>query len=320
MAQGYRPGPAPATVTEHEHERMMAPLLPNGLIGPPSSQPLVYADSTGLHVKVAPNREAWVRGSLWWTDGDGLTVPISENAESETRYDRVVLRLDRSDWSVSVAVVEGVPGGGEPSVTQDPGPSGVYEVRIATVTVAPGATTIHPADVQPWQTYVGSLPIVVAEPGEASTDGLPWSTYLRYAPSRDQLLLVTPAGSHMLWWDTGWVDLGAAASGWTATQPSYIRRVGHQVTLVLGNFQRTGGNIASGTHTRLLPAIPADFRYSGPQSIDFAAHHSSGPQTVRLTLYRTVSSTGRHNQLWITDHSGIQTGQSVRGTTITWSV
>lgn len=115
----------------------------------------VYGDSSGRQVKVKTGR-ASVRGH-WYENTAEETVAIAANASGNPRIDRVVLRLDPSANSIVLAVVQGTPAGSPsaPSLTQTD--VGTYELTLAKVAVANGASTIAAGDVTDERTYVDGI-------------------------------------------------------------------------------------------------------------------------------------------------------------------
>lgn len=322
MAESSWPGPGPATVTEAQWEALAEGFWQSGLIGSPLDPAPVFADSTGMHVKIRAGTRARVRGQLWDAGDTDLVVQISANAAGSTRIDLVVLRLDRSTWLVEATVVEGTPGGGVPAVATDVGDTGEWDLIIGRVDVPAGeSTSITPSMVAARTAYLGPV-LEIANTGQPLGQQGAYPYRLRYAPAQDRLMLERPAGTVDLWRDTGWVQvttLGQTISGWEVTRPTYARRVGMWVHLNLGNFERTGGAISRGTDTRIMTALPADYRYSGPQSVD-ATLLIGNDRPVRVVLYRHGSPTGRGNQIWVTNHGGIARGDTVYGTSMVWSV
>lgn len=321
MAQSSWPGAAPAVVTERQWEALAEPMW-SGLLGSPLDPPPVYGDATGMHVKVRAGTRAYVRGHVWEAGDTDLQLSIAPNASGAPRIDLVVLRLDRSAWTVTAEVVQGTPGGGTPAVSTDTGDTGKWELVIGRVVVPAGeSTTITAGMVAARTAYLGPG-LQVADTGQPLSQPGDYPYRLRYGPTQDRLMLERPAGTVDLWRDTGWVQvttLGQTISGWEVTRPTYVRRVGMWVHLNLGNFERTGGAISRGTDTRIMTALPADYRYSGPQSVD-AILLIGNDHPVRAVLYRHGSPTDRGNQIWLTNHGGIARGDTVYGTTIIWSV
>lgn len=115
----------------------------------------VYGDSSGRQVKVKTGR-ACVRGH-WYENTAEETVAIAANASGNPRIDRIVLRLDPSANSIVLAVVQGTPAGSPsaPALTQTD--VGTYELTLARVAVANGASTIAAGDVTDERTYVDGV-------------------------------------------------------------------------------------------------------------------------------------------------------------------
>lgn len=153
MAESSWPSPSDGrTVDDIEHEKIGIGFGPYaGVIGDFTSPQLIYGDSSGRQFKVAADRYALVRGHIWWSGSSIVTVPIAANTSGSTRVDLVVLRLSRTTWDVNLTVIQGTPGAGNPSSTQNNGTTGVWDLQLAYVTVANNASTISAANVQ----YIG---------------------------------------------------------------------------------------------------------------------------------------------------------------------
>jgi hypothetical protein len=111
-----------------------------------SAAPLqVFADSTGMQVKVQPGA-AGIRGFYYDSDAI-LTKSIAAANATNPRIDRVVLRLDAPLNTISVAVVQGTPAASPavPSLTQTDG--GVWELPLAQVRVNAAVSTIQSSNV-----------------------------------------------------------------------------------------------------------------------------------------------------------------------------
>jgi hypothetical protein len=144
--------PSPDTsrvVNDAQYERLALSYgAQAGLVGSPADTALIYGDSTGMQIKVRADRYACVRGYEWYSGATDFTKTITANSSGSTRIDLVVLRLSRTTWNVTVAVVNGTPGAGTaPNPTQNTGSTGVFELPLATVTVANAAATITAGNV-----------------------------------------------------------------------------------------------------------------------------------------------------------------------------
>lgn len=147
MAESSWPSPSNGrVVNDAQYERLGMSYGPvAGMVGRFETPAVVFADSTGMQIKVSADRYALVRGHEWYSGSTIFTKAIEANSSGSTRTDLVVLRLSRTTWNVTIEVLPGTPG--VPTPTQDLGSTGVYDLPLATVTVANGAATISAANV-----------------------------------------------------------------------------------------------------------------------------------------------------------------------------
>lgn len=255
--------PLPATgraVDDIQFEQLMATLTGDGLYGYPTSTTPVYADATGMHVKVRPNVAGAVRGHGWRTDENGLTLSIGANSGA-TRVDLVVLRLDRSDWSATMKVRAGSPGGAAPTPVQQPDSEaagdGIWEIPIAEVRVGSGVSTILPSDVKPVARYAGRPPVVVP--------------YGSLPPPQPALIAIevnpdTPTAQRVSVSDgTRWLTIGedvgpanvALGTNWEGIINRVYRRNGFAALTL--TFSRPTINLPAGSSVQ-VGVIPAGYR------------------------------------------------------------
>ena len=128
-------------VTDIEYELLAARFSDDGVYGNPHHAAVVTA-GTGLSVNIRADVAASVRGHAWYSGADTVSLSLPGNISGQTRVDWVVLRLDRTNWTVRAAIVGGTPGAGAPPLTQDPGSTGVWEVPLALVTILSGAASV----------------------------------------------------------------------------------------------------------------------------------------------------------------------------------
>jgi hypothetical protein len=149
VAESSWPSPSNSRlVGDDQYEKVALSYGPTGgVVGGFTSPQLVYGDSTGMQVKVAADRYALVRGHEWWSGSTIFTAAIGANASGSTRIDLVVLRLSRTTWDVNLTVIAGTPGSGAPSPVQNVGTTGSFDLPLALVTVASGASTVSAANV-----------------------------------------------------------------------------------------------------------------------------------------------------------------------------
>lgn len=154
MAQDSWPSPShnSRAVTDAEYEWIANRFSDDGVYGDTSSSPVITAGA-GLTVLVKAGFHGALRGHSWYSGATDDTLTIGANSSGSTRIDRVVLKLDRSAWTVRAVVKAGTPGSGAPALQQDAGDSGVYEIRLADVTVPNAATSVT---VSNCPKYVGS--------------------------------------------------------------------------------------------------------------------------------------------------------------------
>lgn len=229
MTETSWPLPPDRIITDSEFERLMSgPLGLSGLVGLPTDSALIYADSTGRHVKVRANRRGYVRGFMWDAGGSDLTKTVAANATGVTRQDLVVLRLDRATFAVTVAVVTGT--ATLPSPTQGTGTSGVWELPLAAVTVPNGAVSLGASQVTPLAWYLGQSPALCT----ASTS----------PPFTTPGLLKVQSGIVYVATGTSWLqlmDIGRVALGnvWSARLSGPAAPYGDGVKTFLANTDVT---------------------------------------------------------------------------------
>lgn len=246
-------------VTDVQFEQLSQLYSANGLYGLPTDQPLCYADATGRWVKLRPNRIGMVQGHPWRSDGDGLVVPIA--AASAARVDLVVLRLTRSTWKVTAEVRQGVAGGAAPAPQQDidttGAGTGMYEIPIATVTVAANVASIAAASVTPVAWYLGPQPL------SATSATMPPAKPGQLVTQTDTGRLVMASGSvwHIVGENGPLTKLPAASAGWDASKANiYVRRRnGHVWFQSLTYKASPSADLAANTDVNVC-VLPEEYR------------------------------------------------------------
>ncbi len=150
-------------VTDDQWEAMCAAMHYDGVIGAPTDTSTCFGDSSGRQVKIRAGKYATMGGHCWYSGPTDFTLSISANSSGSTRIDRVVLGLSRTTWAITSYVKTGTPGAGvAPSLTQNTkgSGSGSYEISLAQVTVANGASSISAANVVQDAPFVAASPIV----------------------------------------------------------------------------------------------------------------------------------------------------------------
>lgn len=200
-------------VSEAQFSQWAREFQDSGVAGSANGDSLkVSADASGMSVKVQPGF-AIVRGFAFLSTAVE-SVSIS-SANSSSRIDRVVLRLDPAINSIALAVVKGTPGGGAPSLTQTD--TGIYELPLAKVTVGANATNIAASAVEPDRRFTGSR--INA-----------WSTTTRpSSPRLAQLGFNTTTSEWEFWDGTQWTAL-APTINWSTIdgKPATFAPAAHQ--------------------------------------------------------------------------------------------
>ncbi|MGW4250344.1 hypothetical protein [Streptomyces californicus] len=312
MAQDSWPSPAhnDRAVTDAEYEQMAARDSDDGIYGIPTD-PAVVTAAAGLNINVRAGVTATVRGHAWTSGATTVTLPIAANGSGQTRLDRVVLRLDRATWTVRAVVKQGTPGSGAPSLTRASGPGGVWEVHLATATVAPGALT---PTVARGEVYVGSR----IRPAH--------STRLNPTPELGEMVWTTDTRELRVWdgsaWTTTHSDSGPIVvngwpnQGWTVQTDSVLHVRNGVAYLRLGSFVRMGATLPGSTVSRLPVLIPAEYRH--PDRDQYLTCYVAGGDVGRITIRSAGSEDA--GQVWLTQKPDIALGRTVLTSGTSWVV
>jgi hypothetical protein len=239
VAESSWPSPSNGRVIDDSsYEKVALSYGPDGgIVGDFTSPQLVSGDSSGMQVKVAADRYALVRGHEWWSGSTIFTKAIGANASGSTRTDLVVLRLSRTTWDVTVTVIAGTPGSGAPAPVQNLGTTGSFDLPLATVTVASGASTVSAGNV----TYVA--PHLTPDGSGYRT---PTVASLAYIPNKMAGMNVTlPDGSTYRYHASAWESL---TGEWVNYTPNLYSNMGAGAgrntitkTVALARYKLLGG-------------------------------------------------------------------------------
>ncbi|MFJ2515629.1 hypothetical protein ACIPEL_36430 [Streptomyces griseoviridis] len=303
MAQDSWPSPAhnSRAVTDTEYEKIAARFSDDGVDGTPADAPVVSA-GTGLTVTLRPNVIASVRGHAWTSGSTTVTLTIGGNAAGQTRIDRVVLRLDRATWTVRAVVKAGTPGAGVPTLTQQTGDTGVYEILLANVTVLNGAAAVT---VTRGERYVGTR--VRPTTSTALTDPNPVLGEVRYETDTGRLRLYDGTAVRTIYEDSGVVGVNASSGAWSNEVESIVQLRGGIVTLRLGSFKRLAGTLAAADESRLPVTIPDAYRH--PTRDIYVLAYLTGAAIGRLIVYSKAAD--RAGQVWLTNKPALSAGSYV---------
>lgn len=264
-----------------EYEQLATPLGLDGLINYNGVAP-VYADSTGLQVKLRASVSAILRGSRYNSQtGEIIAIPGNASAGT-TRIDLIVLRLDRAAAAPNTYTVKPFRIGGVASANPvAPSPvrndtidgSGVYDLPLATVSVPYNATTIAALQVTNrawWVSGSGYTGFQAAMPPAA-----PGVTFR--ANDSGNTFIGTSGGTwQTLYRDTGWVSVNPAA-GFSAYSGFRFRIQGNRCSMTM-RIQRTGATIAATVspviYTLAEAYRPADVHQFGLYNVTLPDHVS----------------------------------------------
>ncbi|MGQ5606146.1 hypothetical protein [Streptomyces sp. EKS3.2] len=311
MAQLSWPSPDynSRAVTDSEYEQMAARFSDDGIDGRPTD-PAVVTAGPGLSVNIRADVWGNVRGRAWYSGSTTVNIPVPANGASSTRTDRIVLRLDRADWSVRAVRKGGTAGAGVPALTQQLGETGVYEVPLARVTVLAGAAAVS---VTREELFIGTR----LRPCTSSTRP-PMPAIGDFAVELDTGRVILWHGDawRIVYSHTGPLVVTAPISSWTVTADSVIEERSGNVHLRLGSFERTGGTVGDGG-VRLPVLIPASLRH--PNRGQYGIAYITGARIGRLEVFAANSE--RPGQVWLVQYPTIARNDFVMpGSGISWVV
>ncbi|MDF2792063.1 MAG: hypothetical protein K0S80_5165 [Neobacillus sp.] len=151
--------------------------LNTGVIKGKLNDLLVYADSTGMRVKVKSG-QANLQGHFYQSDSEEV-LPIAIANASNPRIDRVIVRIDWTADSIALAVLQGTPAATPvaPALTQN---SSRWEISLAKVLVGANVNTIAAGNVTDERNFVGNLaPTPYLSRGSTGGIGYPTSNALQ---------------------------------------------------------------------------------------------------------------------------------------------
>mgnify|MGYP000904973931 CR=1 FL=1 len=135
---------AGASVLESQWSEMARNWVSTGVLYDWLNKLAVYADSTGMQVKVRTGA-AWMQGHFYKNDAEKI-LTIATSDPTNPRIDRVVLRLSWSGNSIGLAVLTGIPAASPvaPGLTQS---TTTWEMGLAQVYVGANVSTISSSNV-----------------------------------------------------------------------------------------------------------------------------------------------------------------------------
>ncbi|WP_405674907.1 hypothetical protein OG292_03305 [Streptomyces sp. NBC_01511] len=301
MAQDSWPSPAhnSRAVTDVEYEQLAARFSDDGVDGDPS-MPAVVTAGAGLTVTIAADVQGSLRGHAWTSGASPVTLTIAANTAGQTRTDRVVLRLDRSDWTVRAVVKQGTPGAGPPTLVTGAG-FGTYEALLANVTVLNGASSVT---VTRGERYVGAR--IRPCTSQPNTDPNPRFGDVTWEVDTKRLRIDVGSSKQNIYSDSGVIGINASVLSWSNEVESVLQERNGSVHLRLGSFRRLVSNLAAGDESRLPVLIPSAYRHPTRDQYGGAI---VGGTACRFIVH--AASTNRAGQVWLVNHPNISAGASL---------
>jgi hypothetical protein len=251
VAENYGPfdGGAGATLGEDFYFDVMAPQFTyDGVDGDPSSSDLsVYGNSSGMLVLVRVG-QAMVRGSGYQLTAE-KSVTIAANSSGQTRYDRIVLKHDRTANTLTAIVLAGTPGAGVPPALVQTGT--VWELPLAIVTVDTGAVTIASNKVADDRQFLARPTLIVATIAK-----------LPAVARKGQYAYLASTGQTMLYNGTAWTASPADSGFVTVSALSAFTFAGLRfrklgpVVHIRGYAVRSGAAFGPGMQDAALCTVP----------------------------------------------------------------
>jgi hypothetical protein len=131
----------PGSVTDIQWSRLI------DLLGYDGTDGMSVSVTSGDRTVVVNSGVSNVGGILAVNDAPVAVGPLPANAGSQTRIDRIILRANWSNKTLTATYRQGTPSASPvpPTITRNPG--SLYEVRLAQVVVAPGTGNLSSGDV-----------------------------------------------------------------------------------------------------------------------------------------------------------------------------
>ncbi|WP_329032267.1 hypothetical protein OIE71_04805 [Streptomyces sp. NBC_01725] len=298
MAQDSWPSPAhnSRAITDTEYEKLAARFSDDGVDGYPTDPPVVTA-GVGLTVTIAANVQGSLRGHGWTSGTTPVTLTVAANSSGQTRTDRVVLRLDRDDWTVRAVIKTGTPGAGPPVLTTGDGYT-TYEALLANVTVLTGANSIT---VTRGERYIGAR--IRPCTSQANTDPNPKPGDVTWETDTGRLRLYDGSSRRNIFYDSGVIGVNSSVLSWSNEVESVIQARNGTVHCRFGSFRRLASNLAAGDESRLPVVIPAAYRHPTRDQYGMAI---VGTAACRFIVH--AASTTRAGQVWLVNHPSIASG------------
>lgn len=199
MAESSWPLPPNAVVSDTQYEQLLLGYTPSGVMGSPGDTTIVTAPGSGTRIiTIRLGKYALVRGHLWYSGtSDFNMASLAANSSGNPRIDLVSLRYTRSTGAVTTVVTTGTPAASPvaPTPLQNLGTASSFEIPVAQVAVANGATTITTGNITSRETYLSRTPLLGSAAPTTATPGV----YL----DQDYHQYDSTSGYRRNWWWNG---------------------------------------------------------------------------------------------------------------------
>jgi hypothetical protein len=161
-------------VYQADWKKTFGAVINDGVICGINNDLFVYADASGMQVKVKSGA-AHIKGNFYFSDAE-VVLPISAapTTSGETRYDLVVVEVNWTTKSMTTKVVAGISSATPtlPSLTRT---STIFQIPLARVTASYGDTNVAAAKVldhRSWALGVYTIPFIIGNNATVISTGV----------------------------------------------------------------------------------------------------------------------------------------------------
>jgi len=293
-------------ITSLQWQRLASLWRPTGVVEDNygNSSLRVSANGSGMVVYVEDG-EALVQGEYLrlWDGPEALAVDAADTTHD--RIDLVVVRLDRVNETMDLAVVKGTPSATPVAPSPIQGAS-IVEVPLAQVRVRAGTTVIESTDIQDRRVFSGIRPSMIAPQGSGST---------LHADLLDGRHAMAGAFPGLVPVDRETITLDEGTTGWLTFATTSADGAASGFVLVEGGYGATGyatveaiADVSGASRVSVKPGRPAAY-LRAVRVVDggtmlylqiYAEVPNDGHGARTLTVYR-YSMTGGGVPFWTLD-------------------
>ena len=249
-----------------DYSSNMGAIISSGVRRSGNNDLLVSAN--GLQIQVAAGR-AWIEGHWYYNDSILTLATATPPVGTLSRVDGVFLHLDTSVNVRSIQLIyrQGTPAA-TPAAPQPIRSGNVYEIQLASVTVAPEATTVTVTDTRANQNVCGWVTSPVGYGDYFANLDAEFEEW--FTETKDQVASVTLFKQYV----------------WSTTTTTSTTAV----TFNIPQYDSTGTDIIQVYTNGLLELQGTDYTLSG-STITFAKAKQSGTE-IAVICYKSIDGTG----------------------------